>query len=123
MGRIKAIKRARHANNAVGRELRRAGVFARLEAVQKAMSAPDFGPRFRARITGAEADMQIKGVPELQEVLYRFLREDMGLDTDGVQIFIDWQPDLGRKLSFGFAPTFEATQRAKDVVAGKLATA
>jgi len=123
MGRIKAIKRARHASGAVARELRRAGVFARLEAVQKAMSAPDFGPRFRARITGAEADGQIPGVPELQAVLYRFLREDLGLDTDGVQVFIDWQPHLRRKLTFGFAPTVAATQRAKDVVDGKLATA
>lgn len=123
MGRIKAIKRARHATGAVDRELRRSGVMARVEAVQKAMASPDFGPRFRARIAGAEADIALSGIPELQEVLYRFLREDMGLDTDGVQVFIDWQPDLGRKLTFGYAPTVEAVQRAKDLVDGKLALA
>ncbi len=123
MGRAAKIKAARRDANAVGKVLRRNGVFNRIEAVNRAMVAPDFSPRFRARLTQAESDVQVKDITELQRLLMRFLGEDMGLDVRDVQIFIDWQPDLGRKMTFSFAPTVAATQYARDIVEGNVAEA
>lgn len=123
MSKQRAAKAERRKVSAVYRVLKRDGVHARLEAVQAAMSAPNFGARFRKRIEGAEADLEIQGIPGLQVVLYRFLKEDLGLDTRDVQIYIDWQPQLGRKMTFSFGATVAAVGRARDIVAGKLAAA
>lgn len=123
MGKQRRAKAVRRALSAVDREMKKDGVFARIEAVQAAMFQPDFAPRFRAAITGAEADIEIQGIPKLGDVLYRFLQTEMKLDTRDVQIFIDWQPDLGRKMTFSYAPTVAAVQRAKDILCGRLAVA
>lgn len=123
MGRAAKLKAFRRGANAVGKVMRRNGVFDRIEAVNRAMSTAEFGPRFRARLAQAEGDVQIKDVAELQALLMRFLAEDMGLDTRDVQIFIDWQPELGRKMTFSFAPTVAAAAHARDIVDGKVAVA
>lgn len=115
MGKQAKKRAARKGSKAVDKELARSGVFVRLHAIAALFQHPGFRARLNeAMIVEKPADLQA-----VRDIAFRLARDEYHLDTTDCTLTLDWQPDLGRKLTPSFHPTIEAAQRAEAAVAAR----
>lgn len=76
------------------RELRRAGVMARLEQVRMALRQPAFEAIVKTGITWSEVSKPLQSLDQVRDHAMAALHA-MGIDTAGIDLKVTWQPPNG----------------------------
>jgi len=102
--------------HAIRRELSRAGVNARCEAVQKALRDPRFTEQMQLAIMTAEIDKPLTSADHVRDLAFDLLRSQWSADLAGVDIKVHWDPtkkvdNLGFRVVPAVAAVMMAAQR------------
>jgi len=111
----RAERRAREEMRQVVAELERAGVTARVLAAHDKIKSPFFDRLMNTAIKEREAQEKLTRLDPVRAMAMRILGEDFGLDLEGVDVSVRWDPQT-RKCGFRAQPSAPAMAAAARAV-------
>jgi hypothetical protein len=101
--------------HAIRREMSRAGVNARCEAVRKAVRDPKFTEAMQLAIQTREIESPLLSAEQIRDLAFDTLRAQWSADLAGVDLKVIWEP-AKRALSFRVVPAIAAVMMAAEKV-------